>query len=294
MREQFELEHPDASLAAYDSDQKDGFDLPGRHSVDDAFNLDDLLRKSKFSKISGKYGHFATKKQQTTTFGTTKRFAPEPGSIHSKTQQKVLNSIRGATKEKDTSSGPSGAGMGGNGTGTASSSHLQICQSIDSERERDGHSGNKAPHPSSKTLLRNNRVRPLGRSQSKSKHRREAMRSDIFQPGSTQHRPPARPTLLSPHLAPANAQGPATVVEHGRRFHVPNWQAGDNYDILKSQTMRKVHADKAPGAFIQRYATKAPDSEKIEIILKERTKILDKKNEQKKQLRLPARAAGGG
>ena len=88
--------------------------------MDDAFNLDDLLRKSKFSKFAGKYGHFATRKQQT-TFGTTKRFAPEPGSIHSKTQQKVLNSIRGATKEKDPSSGPTGAGMGGNGTGTASS-----------------------------------------------------------------------------------------------------------------------------------------------------------------------------
>ena len=87
MREQFELEHPDASLAAYGSDRDGGLDLQGRPSADgDAFNLDDLLRKSRFSKISGKYGLFSAKKQQTTTYGTTKRFAPEPGSIHSKTQ----------------------------------------------------------------------------------------------------------------------------------------------------------------------------------------------------------------
>ena len=148
---------------------------------------------------------------------------------------------------------------------TVSSSNLLISQSMDFEPERDGLPGSKAQHPSSKTLLRNNRVRPAGRSQSKPKPRREAARSDVYQPGSTLNRQAARPSPLSPKMPPAILQG--TAVERGQRFHVPNTQPVDNYDLLSNRTIGKAQNDKGPATAISHYATRAPAREQFEIIL---------------------------
>ena len=61
-----------------------------------------------------------------------------------------------------------------------SSSNLPISQSLEKEAENFGFNWNEINHPSNKTLLKNNRMRPLGRTQSKSRHRRETIRSDYF------------------------------------------------------------------------------------------------------------------
>jgi len=57
---------------------------------DDLFNINDILMRKtnkKYNGNGGKYSflpNYSLKKVCTTTFGTTERFAPEPGSVHSK------------------------------------------------------------------------------------------------------------------------------------------------------------------------------------------------------------------
>jgi septum formation inhibitor MinC len=92
VREQFENDHEDASIHVAGSSER------GR-SEEDMSMLSEMIKKSRLNK-QGKGGYnpaSGLKKVQTTTFGTTKRFAPEPGSIHSKSQQKVLNSFKKST-----------------------------------------------------------------------------------------------------------------------------------------------------------------------------------------------------
>lgn len=64
-------------------------------SDEDVMSINNILKRSKYNKFGGtgsqgKYPNYmpmyGIKKVCTTTFGTTKRFAPEPGSIHSKSQ----------------------------------------------------------------------------------------------------------------------------------------------------------------------------------------------------------------
>ena len=93
VREQFELENLDASLDAstQDFDSTDFFGADGfnygfdkRGMADDLHNLQEFIRKNRLSKLPGsKYGLYGNKKTPSTSFGTTKRFAPEPGSVDS-------------------------------------------------------------------------------------------------------------------------------------------------------------------------------------------------------------------
>jgi hypothetical protein len=114
VREQFETEHEDAGIGTstynYQSD---------RDHQAEYFNLDGLLKKSKFNRIGGKYGGYLPKhnykKGSKSTFGSVRRFAPEPGSVHSKSQQRVLHQ-----KKK----GP-----------TSSSANIQMCNNLDSGRQ---------------------------------------------------------------------------------------------------------------------------------------------------------------
>jgi hypothetical protein len=68
---------------------------------EEIFNLNEILRKTnKKYNGNGKYSflpNYSLKKVCTTTFGTTERFAPEPGSVHSKSQTRVLNSFKKST-----------------------------------------------------------------------------------------------------------------------------------------------------------------------------------------------------
>lgn len=83
VREQFETEHEDAGISSSTYHcQSD------RNSTEEYFNLNDMLKKSKFGRIGGKYGGYLPKhtfkKGSKTTFGSVRRFAPEPGSVNSK------------------------------------------------------------------------------------------------------------------------------------------------------------------------------------------------------------------
>mmetsp|Transcript_16750 Transcript_16750/g.28451 ORF Transcript_16750/g.28451 Transcript_16750/m.28451 type:complete len:735 (+) Transcript_16750:1120-3324(+) len=176
VREQFEFEHEDASINAGQS--LFGFDR-SKSDEDAQYLINDLLKKSKYSKFGGFSGSkympmYGLKKVCTTTFGTTKRFAPEPGSIHSKSQQRVLNSFK-KSQTGTNFQNPS-----------ASSSKLQIFQSLESARDpkdKDPAYGQSRLQGSvvgqgSKSTNKNNRARGLvGRSQSKSQQRRD-MRVD--------------------------------------------------------------------------------------------------------------------
>ena len=58
-----------------------------------------MIKKSKFYRGGSKFGYLPMKipKNKTTpstTFGTVRRFAPEPGSVSSKTQQSVLSAFK--------------------------------------------------------------------------------------------------------------------------------------------------------------------------------------------------------
>lgn len=83
VREQFETEHEDAGIGtstySYQSD---------RNGQEEYFNLNEMLKKSKFNRIGGKYGGYLPKhnfkKGSKSTFGSVRRFAPEPGSVNSK------------------------------------------------------------------------------------------------------------------------------------------------------------------------------------------------------------------
>jgi len=84
VREQFELEHEDAGIGT----STGNYHQCDRHNSEEYFNLNDMLKKSKFNRIGGKYGGYLPKhnykKGSKSTFGTVRRFAPEPGSAHSK------------------------------------------------------------------------------------------------------------------------------------------------------------------------------------------------------------------
>jgi hypothetical protein len=74
IREQFEAEHDDANINFLDKD-KDNQSEEEYH-----FNLDFIIRKTNFKKSKfGGIPHYS--KKHVSTFGTVKRFAPEPGSI---------------------------------------------------------------------------------------------------------------------------------------------------------------------------------------------------------------------
>ena len=93
LREQFELQHDDASIngdASYFN-----FDRKGNDS--ELANYEMLKNKNR-SKFGGKYIFLLKdyKRKTNSTFGTVQRFAPEPGSVHSYSQQKVLNSFKKA------------------------------------------------------------------------------------------------------------------------------------------------------------------------------------------------------
>lgn len=78
IREQFEAEHDDANINFLDKD-KDNQSEEEYH-----FNLDFIIRKTNFKKSKfGGIPHYS--KKHVSTFGTVKRFAPEPGSIQSRT-----------------------------------------------------------------------------------------------------------------------------------------------------------------------------------------------------------------
>ena len=98
MREQFELEHLDAALDANAHDSSlfaDGFNygLDGRR--DEAFgNLQEFVKKNRLTRLPGSKYNLYSQKKEKLTFGTTKRFAPEPGSVNSVSQQRILNSFK--------------------------------------------------------------------------------------------------------------------------------------------------------------------------------------------------------
>mmetsp|Transcript_40618 Transcript_40618/g.61884 ORF Transcript_40618/g.61884 Transcript_40618/m.61884 type:complete len:141 (+) Transcript_40618:2456-2878(+) len=112
-REQFEIEHEDAGISQCAGTY-------GRPE-DELLNINDILKKSKkFMNNGPKFAYMGNqnlKKVCTTTFGTTARFAPEPGSVHSKSQTRVLNFKKSQT---------------GIGHPTSSSSKLQIFSSLES------------------------------------------------------------------------------------------------------------------------------------------------------------------
>jgi len=72
------------------------------NNSEEDFGFYDIIKKQKFNRIS-KFGLFGLKKQ-TTTFGTTKRFAPEPGSELSTTQQKARNAYQKTRSQISSSS----------------------------------------------------------------------------------------------------------------------------------------------------------------------------------------------
>jgi hypothetical protein len=79
VRENFESEHDDANINFIDKD------VDNKSEEEYHFNLDFIIRKTNFkkSKFGGLPHHF--NKKHVSTFGTVKRFVPEPGSIQSRT-----------------------------------------------------------------------------------------------------------------------------------------------------------------------------------------------------------------
>ena len=79
IREKFETENDDANINLIDKDMDNKSD-------DDSFfnfnNLDFKIKRSNYKKSKfGGIPHYS--KKHVSTFGTVKRFAPEPGSISS-------------------------------------------------------------------------------------------------------------------------------------------------------------------------------------------------------------------
>lgn len=84
-----------------------------------------IIRKTKFKGKLGGVPLYSQRKH-VSTFGTVKRFAPEPGSTQSKTQQKVINSFKNIVKQNGILNYEK---MPNTSTGS-----IQITQSIDSQR----------------------------------------------------------------------------------------------------------------------------------------------------------------
>lgn len=94
------MEHLDASLDANGIEASplfcsDSFNYGFDGRRDEAFgNLQEFVKKNKLHRLPGsKYNLYGQKKEKS-TFGTTKRFAPEPGSVNSVSQQRILNSFK--------------------------------------------------------------------------------------------------------------------------------------------------------------------------------------------------------
>lgn len=77
IREKFEHEHIDASINYINSSEE-------QKSDEEVYNLDMIIRKTKFKGKLGGVPLYSQRKH-VSTFGTVKRFAPEPGSTQSKT-----------------------------------------------------------------------------------------------------------------------------------------------------------------------------------------------------------------
>ena len=72
IREKFEHEHIDASINYINSSEE-------QKSDEEVYNLDMIIRKTKFKGKLGAVPLYSQRKH-VSTFGTVKRFAPEPGS----------------------------------------------------------------------------------------------------------------------------------------------------------------------------------------------------------------------
>jgi hypothetical protein len=80
------LVNEDASIMGGAGQQWDDY-----RKDEELYNLNDMIKKSKFYRGGTKFGYLPMKmgpkpkNNPSTTFGTVRRFAPEPGSVSSKT-----------------------------------------------------------------------------------------------------------------------------------------------------------------------------------------------------------------
>lgn len=74
LREKFEAEHFDANILNIGISEE-------QKSDDETYNLDFIIRKTKYKGKIGGVPQLYSQKKHVSTFGTVKRFAPEPGSI---------------------------------------------------------------------------------------------------------------------------------------------------------------------------------------------------------------------